>query len=995
MRTFAATRLPCLLAGWLLWAAAPATVSASSERGFPLIQSYEPSLREASAQSFGIARDPRGALYIANGAGVLVYDGAWWRRIEIGKEGIAFAVASDGAGRVAAGGVDELGYLAPDAAGTLRFVSLLPLLPPAQKPFGQILKIQPTAKGFAFLTTRWLAVWDGTRITTVATFPGDPPYTDIFEVGGAVYAWTRAGISRLEGERLAPVPGGEVFRDRRVDLILPAEGGLLVSVRGERLFLLRDGRVEPFADEASRWTAEKKLLDGCRLPEGRWALGSLLGGLLLLRPDGEVDQVIDTTVGLPDDYVNGMAVDREGSLWLSLNGGLARVEVASPLSVIDRRSGLQGSAYFVARHRGQLWIATAAGLFAAESAGGPGVPEGDGPVSMQAVPGVTSAWSLLSAGEDLLAGAYHGIYVVRGRSAELVPGTGQGTTFVLQPARTDPRRVWVGGSEGLAAIRREAGGWRFEGLIGDLRDEVRAIVEDGDGTVWCSTRTAGVVGVERPKAGGASPPRLRRIAGSDDTALFRLGDGRILAVQGDRVLRLDPGKGELAEDPSLAGLGGHGELSYLAEDAAKNLWMNTTPPTVAMRRGHGWEPVPRSLVEVPARGFEMIFTEADGVVWLPSEKGVFRYAATRRGRDADLPAPLISRITAAGGQILFGGAPGAVPAGAELPADVRRLRIELAPLSFRAGLRFQTRLEPIDPGWGSPAAEPFAELTRLPAGRYTFHARTVGPNRETGPETAWSFRVLPPWYQTPWALGLWLGVAVLGVRGYGRLRSRALRQRAARLEARVAEQTVELRSTVEELRRAHGELAAANARLEELSLQDDLTGIANRRHLQQVLEEEWSRARRHGQPVAFILMDLDLFKLLNDTRGHREGDLCLQAVARFLAEAVRRTGDLVARYGGEEFAVLLPQTDLAGALQVAEQLREGVEALEIPHDAAPQGRITASFGVAALTPEPGQRPEILVEAADLALYRAKTEGRNRVCADGIAGEAAARESVAH
>jgi diguanylate cyclase (GGDEF)-like protein len=97
---------------------------------------------------------------------------------------------------------------------------------------------------------------------------------------------------------------------------------------------------------------------------------------------------------------------------------------------------------------------------------------------------------------------------------------------------------------------------------------------------------------------------------------------------------------------------------------------------------------------------------------------------------------------------------------------------------------------------------------------------------------------------------------------------------------------------------------------------------------------------------------------------------------------VRRTGDLVARYGGEEFAVLLPNTDLAGALQVAEQLREGIEALEISHDAAPQGRITASFGVAALTPEPGQRPEVLIETADLALYRAKTEGRNRVCAGG-------------
>jgi diguanylate cyclase (GGDEF)-like protein len=210
-----------------------------------------------------------------------------------------------------------------------------------------------------------------------------------------------------------------------------------------------------------------------------------------------------------------------------------------------------------------------------------------------------------------------------------------------------------------------------------------------------------------------------------------------------------------------------------------------------------------------------------------------------------------------------------------------------------------------------------------------------------------------------------------------------LHQRAGRLEAQVTEQTVELREKVEELRRAQAELEAANARLEALSLEDDLTGLANRRRLHQALQEEWSRARRQGRPIAFCLLDLDHFKLLNDTRGHPEGDLCLQAVARYLARAVRRPGDLVARHGGEEFAVLFPSTDLAGAEERAEQLRQGIEALALPHEAAPLGRVTASFGVVALTPAPGQQPEALIEAADLALYRAKTQGRNRVSVGGM------------
>ena len=386
---------------------------------------------------------------------------------------------------------------------------------------------------------------------------------------------------------------------------------------------------------------------------------------------------------------------------------------------------------------------------------------------------------------------------------------------------------------------------------------------------------------------------------------------------------------------------------------------------------------------MPGRSIETLFTEPDGVVWLASDKGLIRYEGTVRSPATALPPPLLSRLTSSGA-LLFGGAPGVTPRTADLPPYLRHLRIEFAPLSFRAGLRYQTRLEPLDAGWSAPTAEPFAELTRLPPGDYAFHVRTLGPNGEVGPETGWSFHVRSPWYQTPWALALWIGAALLAVWGYAWLRGRALRQRAARLEARVNEQTVELRSTVEELRRAHADLGTANARLEELSLRDELTGIANRRRLQQALGEEWSHTR---QSIAFVLLDLDFFKLLNDTQGHLAGDLCLQSVASLLAAAARRNGGMAARYGGEEFAVLLPGIGLTGALKVAEQLREGIEALAIPNESAPLKRVTASFGVVALTPAPGQRHEDLIEAADLALYRAKAEGKNRVCAGGVRSEA--------
>src|SRR5438270_10926951 len=134
MRPHSAMRLLGALAALLLAGGARAAPPEPhpEERGFPLLQAYVPTVEEAQPQNFGIARDAKGVLYVANLGGILTYDGAWWRCVPIGKERSAFAVSVDAAGRVGVGGVDDLGYLSPDARGTLRYVSLLSLLPPAE-----------------------------------------------------------------------------------------------------------------------------------------------------------------------------------------------------------------------------------------------------------------------------------------------------------------------------------------------------------------------------------------------------------------------------------------------------------------------------------------------------------------------------------------------------------------------------------------------------------------------------------------------------------------------------------------------------------------------------------------------------------------------------------------------------------------------------------------------------------------------------------------------
>jgi diguanylate cyclase (GGDEF)-like protein len=172
-------------------------------------------------------------------------------------------------------------------------------------------------------------------------------------------------------------------------------------------------------------------------------------------------------------------------------------------------------------------------------------------------------------------------------------------------------------------------------------------------------------------------------------------------------------------------------------------------------------------------------------------------------------------------------------------------------------------------------------------------------------------------------------------------------------------------------------LVSAHMALELEASRDSLTGIPNRRVFDQTLSREWRSATRNGAPLAVLMIDIDLFKGLNDAYGHQRGDECLIAVARAIQELLPRSGDLVGRYGGEEFAVILPGTSIAGAQAVAERLRFGIVQLAISNPGSQYGCVTISIGVAVA--DAASVPDLtsLLRAADEALYRAKRTGRNR------------------
>jgi len=195
-------------------------------------------------------------------------------------------------------------------------------------------------------------------------------------------------------------------------------------------------------------------------------------------------------------------------------------------------------------------------------------------------------------------------------------------------------------------------------------------------------------------------------------------------------------------------------------------------------------------------------------------------------------------------------------------------------------------------------------------------------------------------------------------------------------KARLVAQNREL---LAQLKKANEELQAANDVLKEIAVRDGLTALHNHRHFQEALALEIQRAKRYHSQCSIVFMDVDNFKIYNDTHGHPQGDRLLRTLAEILSSQLR-SSDLAARYGGEEFVLMLPETPKEGAIKIAETLRQRVEAHDFPGgEKQPLGRVTISLGVACF-PDDGDEPASVLEYADQGLYRAKHGGKNRVVA---------------
>lgn len=785
---------------------------------------------------------------------------------------------------------------------------------------------------------------------------------------------TGGGLVSFASEKFTVMNPANGFPHAEVRHVLadPA-GGIWAATAGAGLVHVERGQIKTYTVVNGLPTDQLTYL--ARDKSGSLWIGTWGGGVVRML-DGRFS-TLSTAGGLAGDQIWALHVDREDSLWIGTwNGGMNRLSNRA-FGVFGQPEGLSSDnvrSVMYARD-GATWVAT--------SGGGVNRIVGNNIKTFTKADGLATNESS-SVFEDHEGAIWMGSYTegVTRMSQEKFDnfGIAQGLPNVDVRVVIQDRAgiIWAGTKSGLA--RFNSNGFTAVREAGAPLEGVVTILEDRSGTLWIGTSGQGLV---RYRHGiFTTLTRKDGLVSNWILALYEDAAGTLwIGTNGEGMNRLK--NGQISAIRITDGLW-DGIAQVIIEDHASNFWITCNRGFYRIARAELDAFAEGRIANVSSTGFGPGYVlrsttfaggvqpagsmDAKGRLWLPSLKGLVIVDPSKLPSANNPPSVLIEEVSVNGVNTISGINVAGAETGVVLPPGSMPLSIH-----YTAGtllnadrVRFRYLMEGITPNWVEVGKSREALFPALPYGTYRFRvAASLDGNRWEEAAEALPITVKPHYYQTPWFIALAV-LASLGVLvGWFRLRTHRLRNRHVEMERLVAEKTEQLR--------------LANEHLSRLSFADALTGLANRRRLDEALEPEWRRASRLQTPLAVVIADIDAFKAYNDNLGHPEGDKCLVAVAEVIRHVASRAGDFAARYGGEEFIILIPGLDHAAVTAYAEMLRQACEARAIPHPASPVAPIvTISLGVAVCVPSDKVSVSALIAEADAALYRAKNEGRNRV-----------------
>ena len=684
------------------------------EGGLPILENYSRKDYSFGGEFWTILQDRRGVMYFGSDSVILEYDGVTWRKIFLPTD-VVRSLAVDDTGRIWVGGAANFGYLAPDAAGTLQFVSLLDQVPSEQRRFTSVWQTLVTPQGIFFRSYEELFRWDGKKMQVWSPTQAKARFQALSIIRGHIYTSQEGiGLQEIVGDELRNLPGGDAYRASAKLFLYPYDDNrILISAR-DQLFTLYDGqKATPFPTEADEYLKKHDLYTSTVLADGGICATTLSGGAIIVGHDGKLRQIIDQGAGLLSSNVLTSYSDREGGLWLGLVNSISRVDVNSPVTILSRPA-----VYDVARFKDTIYTTTAGGespvsrLTFDPKAGRLSL------VPLQGAAGITQAFILQvfkdpsgKGSEQLLAATSKGVMKVEGN--KLIPvepsifDQKEGMYFLSQSRKT-PERIFLGHFDGLSSIRWDGRKWINEGRLSKTIYSVRDVAEDAHGTVWAS----GASGVLRVAIAptGMGDSKVQVISeglpeGSTD-AQFLDGSVFVTVTRSKNIFRWDEAAHQfIVDNRFLLPIDAPDATSFLLPDDQGRVWSLTDSSGshrfgVFSKQPDGtWR-----ADEDPYRRLDRFQTfnvhfQPGGVIWLTGEH-LFRYAPRSSSAAVQSFATLVRQVNS-GSQVVFGGGTADAASDPRLPPGSSSMRFQFAAPTYEnpEGMDYQYFLEGIDRDW--------------------------------------------------------------------------------------------------------------------------------------------------------------------------------------------------------------------------------------------------------------------------------------------------------
>lgn len=754
-------------------------------QSFVPIRSFYAMDYRAHNQNWAVIQSSEGLIFVANGHGVLEYDGLRWRKIPIPHALPVRSLAMDSSGRVFVGANGDFGYLHPDSSGLLSFVSLRQSVPDAYRQFSDVWRTFVLGPNVYFQCSEYVFIYNGTSTVAIRAAT---TFHFAFAVDQQLYVRERdRGLFVLNGDRFDPVHGGDFFSDKAImAMVRWNTENIMIATRRDGFYLYNGRTLRRQAMEREEELLRDQIYQATRLHDGHFAMATFKSGVLLVDTIGAISQTWDKSDGLPGSNILALYEDKQHGLWVALENGLALIDRSSPFETFDHRSGLDGIVETMIRHRGRLIVGTSSGIFRQRNVA-------SGKLMFDRVPNIeTYCFALVPFRDAVLAATGRGVFVIRSSTVQRIDDA---FAYGLALSTTDSSRLWIAHTTGVrSATLDRTGRWSVSDAPG-VSEEIRVVTEH-DGRLWLGTKTHGIIRFALDTADA------RRF---DERSGLAPGPAYPIVIGNETLLLTTAGTKRVADDRFENVWPMRSDEPVSRENASWLWWVRSTDRRLL--RVNTAASIIDSNFSCTLRAFDItsIYSESDSSVWIGS---VDRITHIDPRRSTLPPVAALVRSIHVGKKSLFADRRTVV-----IDPSEKSIRIELAAADFHAinDIEYQTRLSPTEQDWSEWSVESIRTFSNLEPGSYRFFVRTRNAFGQITDATTLAIRVMPSWYQTWWARSmtvLMIGglIAALVV-----WRSRRLQKANQSLESLVNERTQTIRRQNEALEHIDGMARAVNS----------------------------------------------------------------------------------------------------------------------------------------------------------------------------------------